>query len=100
MSVVLGHATIVITLGAYTTDVPDMGRAEPNRSPGWSSPNPRTGRAPPAAPTGRCLQIRLQVRSHEALQRSPGTPKAPGPAGQGPSAVVGDTGIEPVTSSV
>jgi hypothetical protein len=27
-------------------------------------------------------------------------PKAPKPAGQGPSAAVGDTGIEPVTSSV
>ena len=46
------------------------------------------------------LQIRLQVGSDEAVHQARGILKAPEPAGQGPSAAVGDTGIEPVTSSV
>ena len=97
-SVVLGHATIAVTVDTYT------GRRPLDCTPAELI----TGRLLATGgrhsladlPSARCLQIRLQVVSDEAVRQAWGTLKAPEPAGQGPSAVVGDTGIEPATSSV
>jgi hypothetical protein len=54
----------------------------------------------PGPPAGGWLPTRLPNRAFGRSTMIAETPKAPEPAGQGPSAVVGDTGIEPVTSSV
>ena len=51
----------------------------------------------PGPPAGGWLPTRLPNRAFGRSTMIAETPKAPEPAGQGPSAVVGDTGIEPVS---
>ena len=71
-SVVLGHAAIAVTVDTYTA---------PDRTPAELI----TGRLLVTGgrhsrvdlPSARCLQIRLQARSHEASQPSPGNAEGP-----------------------
>jgi hypothetical protein len=57
-------------------------------------------RREPRSPSGGWLPIRLPNPASGRPRTIVSTPKAPEPAGQRPSLAVGDTGIEPVTSSV